>query len=180
MEFGRKMMTLQWSPSRWPISSQKVALICLNLNFAAKKKATETKIFEKSHSEGRNDGVWPKYDEHPTESYPLTLFQSKSCTNLWKSKFWRKKKKEHQNENFQKNVISEADTMEFGQKMVNILWSLACWSFINLRDSKFQCKRKKRSTETKIFVKCHFGGRNDGIWPKNDDSPIESFPLSYV
>ena len=31
------------------------------------------------------------------------------------------KKKDHQNENFQKNAIWEAETMEFGQKMMNLL-----------------------------------------------------------
>ena len=35
------------------------------------------------------------------------------------------------------------------------------------------------STETKIFKKCHFGDRNDRISLKNDDSPGESFPLTY-
>ena len=32
-----------------------------------------------------------------------------------------KKKNEYENQNFQKNTISEAETMEFGQKMMNIL-----------------------------------------------------------
>ena len=31
----------------------------------------------------------------------------------------------------------------------------------------------------KIFKKCNFGVRNDRIWPKNDDSPEESFPFTY-
>ena len=73
MKFGRKMMNLLWSPetkilkkchseaetmilrrspSRWPISNQKVALICLKLNSDAKKQKkktnTETKIFKKT------------------------------------------------------------------------------------------------------------------------------------
>ena len=48
IEFGRKMMILQGSPSHWPISNRKVALICLKLNSGAKKKkSTETKIFQK-------------------------------------------------------------------------------------------------------------------------------------
>ena len=31
----------------------------------------------------------------------------------------------------------------------------------------------------KNFKKCNFGDRNDRIWLKNDDSPGESFPLTY-
>ena len=79
-------------------------------------------------SEAENDGIWPKNDEPLTESYLLTHFQSKSCTNLSKTEFWH---------------------------------------------------TKKMSTETKIFKKCNFGDRNDRIWLKNDDSPGESFPLTY-
>ena len=48
IEFGRKTMNLQGSPSHWPISNQKVALICLKLNSGAKNKTTtETKILKK-------------------------------------------------------------------------------------------------------------------------------------
>ena len=39
--------------------------------------------------------------------------------------------------------------------------------------------QQKTSTETKIFKKCNFGDRNDRIWLKNDESPGESFPLTY-
>ena len=35
------------------------------------------------------------------------------------------------------------------------------------------------STETKIFKKCHFGDQNVRISLKNDDSPWQSFPLTY-
>ena len=43
----RKKMNLLWTPAHWPISNQKVALICVNLNSGAnkKKKSTETKFF---------------------------------------------------------------------------------------------------------------------------------------
>ena len=39
--------------------------------------------------------------------------------------------------------------------------------------------QKMTSTEMKNFKKCNFGDRNDRIWLKNDDSPGESFPLTY-
>ena len=94
IEFGWKMMNLQGSPSRWPISNRKVALICLKLNSGAKNKTTtETKILKKNAiSEAENDGIWPKNDEPLTESYLLTQFQSKRCTNLSETEFWDTKK----------------------------------------------------------------------------------------
>ena len=101
-EFGRNMMNILRSLTRWPFSNQKTAQIYENLNSRAKKK------------------------------------------------------KEHQNENFQKNAITEGDTMELGEKMVHILWSLACWRFTNLRDSKFQCKRKKKKHRNENFCKMPF------------------------
>ena len=123
------MKILLGSPPHRPISNRKVALICLKLNSGAKKKRPpKRKFFKKCRFGGRNDGFWPKNDDPLLESYLLTHFQSKSCTNLNKTKFWHK---------------------------------------------------KKSSTETKIFKKCHFGDRNDKIWLKNDDSPGESFPLTY-
>ena len=56
------MKILLGSPPHRPISNRKVALICLKLNFGAKKE------------------------------------------------------KDHRNENFSKNAVSEAETMDFGQK----------------------------------------------------------------
>ena len=122
-------MILRRSPSRWPISNRKVWLISLKLNSGDKKKTTtETIIFIKIHFGGRNDGIWPKNDEPLTESYLLTHFQSKICTNLCELEFWRKKKKaEHRNGNFQKNAVSMAETTKFGGKTMNLLWSLGRW-----------------------------------------------------
>ena len=74
IEFGWKTMHLQGSPSHWPISNRKVALICLKLN---------------------------------------------------------KKKNDHRNENFEKNAISEAETMEFGQKTMNHWRIPICWPISN-------------------------------------------------
>ena len=85
------------------------------------------KFWEKCHFGGRNDRIWPKNDEPLTESDLLTYFQSKSCTNLFELEFWRKKNKaEHRNGNFGKNAISKAETTEFGEKTMNLLWSLGC------------------------------------------------------
>ena len=89
--------------------------------------STETKIFNKCHFGDRNDTFWLKNDGSPGESFLLTYFESKSCTNLPQTEFWRKKKKnDHRNENFEKNAISEAETMEFGQKMINLFRSPIC------------------------------------------------------
>ena len=93
--------------------------ICTNLSetkfWNTKKMSTETKIFKKCHFRDRNDRIWLKNDDSPGESFPLTNIQSKSCTNLSQTEFWHKKK-DHRNKNFQKNAVSEAETMEFGRK----------------------------------------------------------------
>ena len=48
IEFGWKTMILQGSPSHWPISNRKVALIFLKLNSGTKNKtSTKTKILKK-------------------------------------------------------------------------------------------------------------------------------------
>ena len=88
--------------------------------------STETKIFKKYNFRDRNDRIWLKNDDSPGESVPLTYFQSKSFANLPQIEFWRKKKNDHRNENFVKNAISEAETMEFGRKKINLLRSHIC------------------------------------------------------
>ena len=92
MECGRKMMILRRSPSRWPISNRKVALICLKQNSGDKKKSPRNKNKKKSHFGGRNNKIWLKNDEPLMESNLLTHFQSKSSTNLPQTKFRRQNK----------------------------------------------------------------------------------------
>ena len=67
-----------------------------------------------------------KNDESPGESFPLTYFQSKSSTNLTQTEFWRQKQNDHRKEHFKKNAMSEAETMEFGRKMMNLLRGPIC------------------------------------------------------
>ena len=91
--------------------------------------STETKIFKKCHFGDRNDRISLKNDDSPGESFQLTDFQSKICTNLPQTEFCRKRKNDHRNENLKK--------------------------------------------------KCHVGGRNDGIWLKNDEPLTESNLLTH-
>ena len=68
--------------------------------------------------------MWPKNDDSSKESFPLTYFQSKSCTNLPETE---EKKNDHRNKKkLQKNAISEAETTEFDRKMMNLLRSPIC------------------------------------------------------
>ena len=78
------------------------------------------KNFKKCNFGDRNYRIWLKNDDSPGESFPLTYFQSKSSTNLRQTEFWRQKQNDFRNENFEKNAISEAETMEFGQKRMNL------------------------------------------------------------
>ena len=105
MQVGRKMMILRRSPSRWPISNRKVALICLKLNSSDKK----------------ND---------------------------------------HQNENFQKNAISKAETMEFGRKMMNLLQIPIYWPISNWKDAP-------------IWANMNFGAKKNEHRNKN----VKKIPL---
>ena len=100
-----------------PFPIEKLHQFKRNWILAQKKTSTETKIFKKCNFVERNERIWLKNDDSPGESFPLTYFQSKSCTNFPQTEFWHKKKK------------------------------------------KWPPKRK-------IWKTCHFGGRNDGIWPK--------------
>ena len=68
--------------------------------------------------------MWPKNDDSSKESFPLTYFQSKSCTNLPETE--EKKTTTETKKNFKKNAISEAETTEFGRKMMNLLRSPIC------------------------------------------------------
>ena len=125
-----------------------------------------------------------KNDDSPGESFPLTYFQSKSCTNLPQTKFWHKIKNQPPKQNFSKKC-------HFGGRNDGIwpkndkplpesylLTNFQSKSCTNLSETEFR-HNKNTSTETKIFKKCNFVDRNDRIWLKNDESPGESFPLTY-
>ena len=145
--------------------------------------STETNIFKKCHFGDPNDRISLKNDDFPVESFQLTYFQSKICTNLpqiefcWKKKraprrkFWKKCHFGGRNDGiWPKNDIPLAKS--------HLLTHFKSKSCTNLSETEF-CHKKKTSTETKIFKKCNFRHRNDRIWLKNDDSPGESFPLTY-
>ena len=84
------------------------------------------KNFLKCNFGYRNDRISLKNDDSPGESFPLTYFQSKICTNLPQIEFCRKKRNDHRNKNFEKNAISVAETIEFGRKTINLLRSPIC------------------------------------------------------
>ena len=135
---------------------------CTNLSetefWHKKKTSTETKIFKKCNFGDRNDRNWLKNDESPGESFPFTYFHLKSSTNLPQTKFWCQKQNDDRNENFQKNAMSEAKTMEFGWKAMNLLRSLICWPISNQKVALICLKRNsgaknKTTTGTKILKK---------------------------
>ena len=57
------------------------------------------------------------------EAYSLTTFPIEKLHKFVPIWILAQKKNEQQNETFEKNTISEAETMEFGRKMMSILWS---------------------------------------------------------
>ena len=140
---------------------------------------------KKCHVGGRNDGIWPKNDEPLTESYLLTLFQSKRCTNISKTEFWHTKKTSTGTKIFKKCHIGDRNDRIWlknndspGESFpLTYFKSKSC---TNLPQTEFWRKKKKTNTETKFLEKCHFGGRNDGIWPKNDEPLSESYLLTHL
>ena len=113
------------------------SISCTNLSetefWHKQKTSTETKIFKKCHFGDRNDRILLKNDDSPGESLPLTYFQSKVALICLKLNSGTQKKYEHRNKNFQKNATSEAETMEFGRKTMNLFRSLICSPISNLK-----------------------------------------------
>ena len=65
--------------------------------------------------------------------------------------------------------------MEFGRKMMNLLWSPICWPISNWKVAPIWANlnfgaKKKHEHRNKNFKKYYFGVQNDGIWQINDDS----------
>ena len=84
--------------------------------------STKTKFFKQCDIRSRNDGIWTKNNESPLESFSLTHFQSKGCTNLCES-IPAQNKTSTEAKIFEKNAISEAETIEFSLKVTNLLGS---------------------------------------------------------
>ena len=122
------------------------------------------KIFEKKcHVIDRNDRIWLKNDDSPGESFPLTNFQSKSCTNLAQTEFWRKKKNNnHRNENFFKKIsFRRPKRWNLAEKRWTSYGVLSVDPFQIEKLDQFKwnwilAQKKKKSTEWKIFEKMPF------------------------
>ena len=101
IEFRWKRMILQGSPSHWPISNRKVALIFLNLNSGNNNKtSTETKILKKMPCRRAKqlnlaEKQWTSYEVLSVDPFPIEkLHQFK-----W-NRILAHKKNEHGTENF--------------------------------------------------------------------------------
>ena len=65
-----------------------------------------------------------------------------------------------------KNAISDAETMEFGQKTMNLLQIPICWPISNRKVAPILAKlnfgaKKKQTPKQKFLKKCLFRDRND-------------------
>ena len=132
---------------------------CTNLSktefWQTKKTSTETKIFKKCHFGDRNDRIWLKNDDSPGESFSLTYFQSKSCTNLPQTEFWCEKKKKTTETKILKKMPFRNPKNDEPLTESYLLTHFQLKSFTNLSKTEFWHK-KKTSTETKIFKKMQF------------------------
>ena len=101
------------------------------------------KIKKKCHFRGQNDGIWPKNDDPPLESYSLTDCQSKGYTNLWESEF-RCKKKSTKMKIFEKKFWPKNDKPFMESYSLTHFQSKNC---TNLCQFDFWRKKKKRAAK---------------------------------
>ena len=85
-----------------PFPIKKLHQFKRNWILAHKKNEQRNKNFKTMPFRRPNDRIWLKNDDSPGESFPLTYFKSKSCTNLPQTEFWRKKQNDYRNKNFEK------------------------------------------------------------------------------
>ena len=75
--------------------------------------------------------------------------------------------------------------MELGSKTMTLLREFCLLtnfqskSYTNLREFVFWRKKRNEHRDGNFWTKCNFGGQNVGIWPKNDESPMESCSLTH-
>ena len=126
------MMILQGSPSHWPISNRKVALICLKLNSGAKnkKKTTETKIMKKMPF--RRPKWWNLAEKRWTSNrvlsvdpFPIEKLDQFKRNWILAQKKWAPKRK------FLKNAIWKTKTIEFDWKTMILPGSPSLWQISN-------------------------------------------------
>ena len=118
------------------------------------KIGTRMKIFKKCHFEDRNNRIWLKNDDSPGESFPLTYFQSKICTNLPQTEFCRKKRPPKQKLKKKCHIRGRNDGiwLKNDEPLTesNLLTHFQSKSCTNLSETKFRHK-KWRAPKWKIF-----------------------------
>ena len=118
---------------------------------------------------------------HSLARWPISNWKSAQiCANLNSSK----KQNEHRNVNFQKKCNFEGWNDGIGPKNDQPLTKSCSFTYfqskscINLCESEFWLKIKW-APNRKFLKKCYFGGRNNRIWLKNDESFTESCSLTH-
>ena len=79
------------------------------------KRTPLRKFLKRCLFRGRNDLIWWQTMNlfWSPARWPISNWKQHKFVQIW---ITMRKKKDHRNENFQKNAISEAETMEFGWK----------------------------------------------------------------
>ena len=97
---------------------------------------------------------WTSYGVLSIKPFPIERLHQFVRTCILAEKI----KPSTETEIFKKNAISKTETTKFGEKMMNLLWSLGCWPISTSKASQIctnlnsDAKRKK-CTEMKIFKK---------------------------
>ena len=140
---------------------------------AKKKTSAETKIFKKYHVAGRNDASLPKKWWFYEGVLPVDLFLIEKFDLLaWNWILAIKIKRPPKRWN-----LAEKRWTPYGVLSINPFPIENLHQFV--RTWILAQKKKSRAPKQKFSKKCHFDGRNDKIWRKNDEPPLESWPLTH-
>ena len=125
-----------------------------------KKKHGNENFQKKCHFGVRNDEIWPKNDEPPMKSCSLTHCNRKA-TQIKRTPLRK----------FSKRCLFRGWNDGICWQTMNLFWSPARWPISNWKAAQICANlnsdaKKKRPPKWKFSKKCHFRGRNDGIWLK--------------
>ena len=151
MEFGRITMNVLWILARWPICNRKATQICTNMNSSTKKYKHRKENFRRNAISGAEmiefgAKRWTSYRVLLVDPFPIEKLHKFAW--IW---ILVQKRNKHRNKNFWKSIISEAETIECGRLMMNLLWSPTHWSISNRKVAHINT-----SAKTKIFKKMPF------------------------
>ena len=116
------------------------------------------------------DKRWTSYGVLLVDPFPIE--KQHKFVQIW---IPMQKKNEHRIKKFLKNAISEAETMEFGKKMMNFLQNLACWSISHQKAAQIKQARKWKFSKKLPFPRPKQWNLAENDYPPMD---LARWPIS--